>query len=195
MSLTSAQQKWYDKISRFVPSWWFAQSQDSPCYSVALFCAIAAMFSGLQDDVDDHFNSAFIGGATDPTLDTMGAEVSLTRGTGESDAAYRLRIQNFLQSTAAYAYLLAKINETLVTGVATLEETSQISFSDSDFYCDDPTSRMVDQLKTYDFFFVLIPQQGSDVRAAIISAIEANKAYGVSYDVLYLSAADTDPND
>ena len=196
MSLTQAQ--WYSKLSKFVPGWLFEDRAAAECYTVALFNAIAAVLSQIQSDSDSCFNSTFLTSSTTPVLDLMGAERSVLRNPGESDASYAARIQQIFNSSEL-SNLQALVNGVLNNGSAQFILNGQYGFHDDAMFCDDTTSRLMDGTKNYNYFTIIVPIQTGGtqavIQAAIITSIEQNKALGVAYDVLYLSSSDTDGDD
>src|SRR4051812_27763030 len=90
MALT--QDQWFEKIKKFVPSWYF----EKYVYAPAVFKAVAAVFQAIQEDTDDAQASTFILQSAAPVDDLHGDERNLPRGSGESDGSYNFRIQNAL---------------------------------------------------------------------------------------------------
>ncbi len=181
MALSAAQ--WNSKIKKFVPAWRFTEAPTEQ----AFFQAIAALFNAYDNDLDDHFNSTFYTRATTPILDDEGAERSVTRESGELDASYAARIQVIANSNNLTA-LKAAVDGCLNNGTSVFIENEQYGFMDDAMYCDDPDSLLLDSTKQYNFFTVIIPGQTAGdfaaILASIISALETDKALGVSYDVL-----------
>jgi hypothetical protein len=198
MSLTAAQQIWYDKIKKFVPSWWFEKQETNPCLTVAVFSATAAMFSGIEDDLFDQLDATFLMRSTTPVLDAEAAERGVYRDGGESDASLVARAQS-LFNTSYLTQIQQLLDAVLNNGTAFIIKPFNYGFMDCDMYGDDYSSRATDRDAYYNFFVVIIPVQTAGDQAAmrtkIITLLEANKALGVSYDVLYLSSSDTDTSD
>ena len=202
MSLNQAQ--WKAKIEKFVPSWYFEQSAG---LADAVFDAIAAVLAQVQSDVDSQQDSTFILDSSAPILDLLGQERGCIRNAGESDATYAVRIQNSLLTPVGRSEMQTVIDNCLNNGTAFIFENSQVGFLDdpdtSDTpgfaYLDDYYTRWVDSTKMYNWWTVIVPIQtggvDADIQAAIVSVIEANKALGTTYDILYRSSSDTDTDD
>lgn len=196
MALTRNQ--WYAKISKFVPSWWFEDAEADVCYAVALFQAIAAILEQVQKDADDQFDATFITRQTTPIEDLSGQERGIPRNPGESDVSYAARIQQ-LFGVSDEPNLQEVVDGVLNNGPAFLIENAVYGFYDDEFFLDDTVSRLLDLTAFYNWFTIIIPIQTAGdqavMQAAIITALEADKALGVTYDVLYGSVADTDTAD
>jgi hypothetical protein len=199
------QQQWYDKLKKFVPSWWFEKIQ----YSQALYQAVAATFLQLEQDSDDQFNATFITEATTPVLDAIGDERSIDRNTSETDALYRPRVQRITSATDK-ASLKALVDSFLLTGECTIYEAPlDAPYYARGFYC----GREAYLLEARrNFFLVVIPQQvhasysfyarsvyaarsnffgstdsSATIFASIIAALDRAKAFGVMYAILEIS--------
>ncbi len=65
--------QWYDKITKFVPSWYFQDADLSVCFSRGVFMAIAAVFQQIQQDCDDMVQQTYIvANPTAPLIDLHG---------------------------------------------------------------------------------------------------------------------------
>lgn len=191
MALTADQ--WYLKIRKFVPSWYFTGDEKTVCYTRGTFKAIAAVFAQLQDDTDSQQQSTFIMQSTAPVLDLLGDERSIARRPGEIDSVYRPEVRDVLFLPVGISQLQAVVNAALNNGVGFFRENAKYGFWDEDnaetdtfFY--DCSNWWLEREKFYAWWSLVIPYQTANAAAvltAVIAAIEANKALGTSYDVLY----------
>lgn len=196
------QDQWYKKLRSFVPSWVFEREK----YSVALFQAVAAVFAGLEKDSADQVAVTFLTGATAPTLDGHGAERSITRLTGEPDAAYVSRIQKITSSTDR-ASIEALVNSLLLIGPCTiLESPQQRPYVSRSTFCS-RGSYLIQGSRNY--FIIVVPNQthapysftsrskfcsratytgaissAPTLLASVIEAVDRTKAFGVMYSVV-----------
>jgi hypothetical protein len=196
--------QWYAKLQKFVPSWYF-EEPDGEC--AALYYSLAAMFSQIQEDTDSQQAACFILTSSAPVIDLIGAERECPRLPGESTAAYAVRMQNSLFLPVGETELQSVIDAALNNGEAFLIDNQEYGFfDDADItetngipYFDDYWTRWLISQKTYNWWTAIIPEQtgGVDatIQATIIASIEANKAEGTTYDILYKSASDTDTDD
>lgn len=188
--------EWYAKLKKFVPSWVFENEDQGLADGV--FYGLAAIYHQVQVDAEDHFNATFIQEAAAPVLDGLGFERHKDRTTGETDAAYRIRVRN-LRNASNLSDIQAAVDGQLHNGSATIIENISYGFFDDVMFCDDPTSRWMEGTKNPRFFTLIIPIQTggneSQIRANLVTVLEDAKALGVSYDILYLSSADTDTGD
>lgn len=194
MGLTTDQ--WYDKLKSWVPSWYFEGDEQQVCFSRGVFKGFAAILSQVQEDCDDQQASTFIMNDKDiaPIIDLHGAERNQPRN-GELDAPYKIRIRDSLFKHMDESALADSINAQLESGTVTMIENSQNGFFDDDIstaiFFDDSAdnSRWLDSHKWYNWWTAIIPLQPDADRdtifANVIAAIEANKAYGTTYDILY----------
>jgi hypothetical protein len=190
MALDQAQ--WYAKIKRWVPSWYFEKNQ----YAAAVFQGLAAVFAQIQQDIDDAQAATFILDSPGPVIDLLGDERDTPRLTGESDASYQPRVQNSLFQKVSLAQLQSLVNAVLNNGPAFFIDNEEYGyFDDPDvssnpgfLYYDDYYSRWISLSKWYNWFTVIIPAQtgGNDtlIQQAVVAALEANIAFGVTYDIL-----------
>lgn len=202
MALSQAQ--WYAKLRKFVPSWWFEEDDQAVCYAVALFEAMAAFWHQLQLDGDDAFNASFligndpINGNQTPYLDLRGQEVGKSRLGTDTNLTYAARIQEIF-GTSFYANLQAQVNACLNNGTAYFILNEQYGFFDDAMFCDDTVSRLLDGMKNYNWFTIIVPIQTAgvqaDIMAEIVTVLEENIALGTTYDILYRSTSDTDAAD
>jgi hypothetical protein len=162
------------------------------------------MFSAIQDDLNSQFNATFLGDCTTPILDLYGQERGITRALSESDGDYVTQIQNFYEQHRSYqSSIEAAVTAALGSADYQTSDNWNTAFMDGAMYCDDPMSRIIDSGKTTWFFNFVIAAFGTGtfsageqtILAAVVADIEENKASGTSYDILYLSSLDTDPND
>lgn len=206
MATAQTLQQWHDKIERWVPSWWF-QNQFGNQIADAIFWGQAAVYQRIEQDMLDQQSSTFITQSPAPIIDLLGDERSLPRNSGESDSAYESRVQNCLFLAVNETEIQAVVNADLNNGsVFFIENFSYGFFDDADLtetpgflYFDDYWSRVLDVTKFYNWWTLIVPLQtgGTDatIQAAVVSAIEANKALGTTYDILYESSSDTDSDD
>ncbi len=198
--------QWYEKIKRFVPSWYFEGEEKTICYTRGVFMGLAAVLAQVQDDVDSQQSATFIMSSDDvaPVTDLHGDERSIDRLVGESDADYRPRIRDGLFVPVGGVQIAAAVNAVLNNGEGFFFENAKYGFFDDAvnadaLFCDDTESRLTESTKWYNWWTVIIPIQTAGVQATImaniVAAIEANRAYGTTYDILYRSAADTDTGD
>lgn len=205
MAQTATQ--WYAKISKFVPSWYFEGQEQSVCFTRGVFKGLAAVLAQCQQDADDQQAATFIMNTVDvaPITDLHGAERNTPRGGGESDSSYRPRIRDALFKPVGSAELAIAVNAVLHNGVGDFIENSQNGFWDDGnttaIFWDDAAdnARWLDSHKWYNWWTLIVPIQTggvqADIRTAIVAAIEANKAFGTTYDILYKSTSDTDTED
>lgn len=146
------QQQYFDKITKFVPSWWFTTYK----YTPALFQAIAGVFSQISADCDDQQRETFITQANAPFLDLHGEERTKPRVVGELDPAYALRIQQITSQTD-YADLLANINNVLlVKGAKILQPPKDKLYLSRGSFCS--RDEYIDSFGL-NYFIVVIPKQ------------------------------------
>lgn len=196
MALTKDQ--WYAKLKTWVPSWYFEGEEKTVCFTRGTFKGFAAILSQISQDCDDQVNSTYIMNAADvaPIVDLHGAERNLTRN-GEIDSVYKPRIRDSLFKPVGSVQLAAAVNAVLVNGPAALIDNSSNGFFDDDnstAVCWDDTAqnaRWLESQKWYNWWTLIIPNQPpaqeDSVLTAVIAAIEANRAFGTTYDVLYLN--------
>jgi hypothetical protein len=189
--------QWYAKITKFVPSWYFERKDVSGALSPGVFKAIASVFQQLQQDTDDQQASTFITESAAPVLDLLGDERNTPRTLGESDISYAPRVQLALFVPVGESQLQMGVDGLLNNGTAFFIENEQYGFWDDPdtsedegfLYYDDDYSRWLELTKWYNWWTLIIPgQTAGDVTAilaSVISFIEANKALGTTYDVLY----------
>lgn len=187
-------QQWHDKIEKFVPRWYFEEIDG---LADAVFWGVAAVFHGIQQDVDDQQAATFITESEAPILDLLGDERSIIRNPGEGDPSYAGRIQSGLFVSVGLAELQTVVNAALNNGPAFFIENLQYGYYDDPdisetpgfLYYDDYYSRWLDLTKWYNWWTVIIPEQTAGdaniIKAAVISGIESNKAFGTTYDILY----------
>jgi hypothetical protein len=188
MALTKEQ--WFQKLKGWVPTWFFSSAE----YQEAHFYALAELLRLLQVEMEAHRDQTFILQSTAPTLDLHGAERSTTRFAAEPDAHYADRIR-LISNTVTVDVLDPAINATLNNGVCIFIENWAYGWFDEDaasaeeYFFDTEDTIWLDKTKTWNWFTVVIPIQTggtpSVIQSDIISAIEANKALGVAYDVMY----------
>ena len=208
MATAQTVDQWYAKLKKWVPGWWFENNNNlSVAVTSAIFYGAAAVYQQIEQDMLDQQAATFILNSPAPVLDLLGDERSVARTTGESDASFQPVVQNCLFRNVGQVELLALINAQLTVTPAFLIENEQYGFyDDADVsttngipYFDDYWSRWLSTQKTYNWWTVIIPIQtgGTDatIMANLISIIEANKALGTTYDVLYRSSSDTDTDD
>ena len=200
--------QWYAKLKKWVPSWWFENKYNKNIpVTEAIFYAAAAVYQRAEQDMIDQQSATFILDSPSPIIDLLGDERSLPRIVGESDGAYEIRVQNSLFRNVGEVILQSLIDSQLNNGNSFLIENEQYEFfDDPDLtttngipYFDDYWTRWLDFTKTYNWWTVIIPLQtggtAATIMANIIAVIEANKALGTTYDVLYESSSDTDTDD
>lgn len=93
MALT--QEQWYQKLKSWVPQWWFEQER----YNIAVFKAIAKVFSELESDIEAHIDETFITRASDHFLDAHGSERNVDRLSLEVDSLYADRIRRIINQS------------------------------------------------------------------------------------------------
>jgi hypothetical protein len=204
------QQQWFDKLKRFVPSWYFEDEN----HQVGHMMGLAKILETLQADAANHIAETFIRTAAGEFLDEHGDERTVVRSSGEQDDSYRERIR-ILTNTVTYTNLKALVDALLDTGTLLTEggdglltedgdslETSGRSYlvenwnygffddgvDETGLFFDAPDSVWLDRTKVYNWLTFIIPTQPSpdtNVKQAITDAIEYNKAVGITYDVIY----------
>lgn len=199
--------EWYAKLKKFVPSWYFEGDEADVCYTRGVFKGLAAVMAQIQADCDDQQAVTFIMNAADvaPFTDLHGSERSIPRKSAEIDTDYQPRIRDGLFVPVNQTEIESVVNACLNNGTGTFIENAIASFWDDDnttaIFFDDTAdnSRWLESQKTYNWWTVIIPIQTAGVQATImaniVAAIEANKAYGTTYDILYRSSSDTDTED
>lgn len=204
MALTTDQ--WYSKLKTWVPSWYFQGEEQSVCFTRGVFKGFAAVLSQIQTDCDDAQSSTFIMNAADvaPIVDLHGSERSQARN-GDLDAPYKIRIRDCLFKRVDALSLAAAADAVLNNGNVTMIENWQNGFCDDDnstaLFFDDSAdnARWLESTKWYNWWTMIVPIQTAgveaDIKTAIVAAIEANKAYGTTYDILFKSLSDTDVRD
>jgi hypothetical protein len=208
MATAQTLQQWHDKLKKWVPGWWFQNQYNmSVAVTDAVFFAAAAVFQQAEQDMLDQQAATFYTASPGPIIDLLGDERGLKRLAGQSDAAYDVSVQNCLFRNVGQVVIQAQINAQLNNGAAFFIENEQYGFyDDADVtqtngipYFDDYWTRFIPRTKTYNFWTAIIPLQTAGTQATImtniVAAIEANKALGTSYDILYESASDTDSDD
>ena len=179
-------QQWFDKISAWVPKWYFENEN----YQVAVFYALAKILNSADVEMRAQFDETFITRGTGLILDQHGYERSIERNSGESDANYRTRIQNF--SIALDPLSIATLASAfLLTGVANVVEHDIEGF----FFDRDS---MLDRQEIftdiyYCTFSVVVPYQGASGAAltalqAMVAAVNRAKALGTLYRMVETTA-------
>lgn len=193
--------QWHAKIKKFVPSWHF---ENPTGRENALFYATAALFQQIQQDSDDAQAQTFIMQSANPVDDLHGDERTIKRLSGELDAKYNPRIRDGIFIPVSKSQIQKAIDAQLNNGTSFLIENVTYGYYDDPdnnqaLFFDDYNSRRIDGRKFYNWWTAIIPLQTAgdqnQIRANIISAIEANKAEGTTYDILYRSSDDTDSED
>lgn len=150
MALT--QDQWYQKITKFVPSWYFEKG----VLSTPVFKAISAIFQQIQQDSDDSQKSTFITQASAPILDLHGDERGKSRLAGELDPSYALRIQKITSHTDRVS-IKSAVDALLIFGQCTIQEAPLDSL-----YCHRNTYCSRNQF-TLNYirnaFLILVPRQ------------------------------------
>lgn len=200
--------QWFAKLKKWVPSWYFENRFNrNVAVTEAIFYGAAAVYQQVEQDMIDQQSATFILDSPAPILDLLGDERSQIRTTGETDGSFQPVVQNCLFRNVGEVELLALVNAQLNNGPAYLIENEQaFFFDDPDVtetngipYFDDYWTRWLEHAKTYNWWTVITPIQTGGVDATImlnlIAIIEANKALGTTYDVLYGSSSDTDTDD
>jgi hypothetical protein len=189
-------QQWHDKVIKWVPSWYF-ENRYGNAVADGCFWAMAAVLQQVEQDMDDQQNATFIMQAVAPILDLHGDERSIYRTSGEADDVYDVQIQTGLFLSVCENELLTLINAVLNNGPAFMILNEQYGFcDDADVsetpgipYFDDQYSIYLALSKWYNWWTVIIPVQTggvvSSIAAALITAIENNKASGTTYDVVF----------
>jgi len=198
MATAQTVQQWHDKMVRWVPSWWFENKYGlSVSEADAVFYGLAAVFNRIEQDMLDQQAATFIMDSSAPILDLLGDERSCPRISGQADDVYDSIVQNCLFLSVNETQLDNVINACLNNGTCLMFENQVTGFySDPDvsetpgfLYYSDQYSIWLSLYKWYNWWTVLIPIQtgGSDmtIAAAIISAIQSNKAAGTTYDVVF----------
>lgn len=201
MALT--QQEWYDKLKNFVPTWWFSQGG---AYTPALFWAMAAVFTQLEEDSHDQFVSTFFTTSEAPVLDIIGYERQVDRISGEADALYVARVQN-ITSHSNVPDIKALVDSLLIVpGCEILEAPDDSPYCSRGAYCSRNTFMM--ELRQ-NYFLVVLPRQvhapysftsrsyfcsrsafagsvdvTSGIFPTIIAAVDAVKAFGVMWGMV-----------
>lgn len=180
------QQQWYDKISKWVPVWFFENEN----LQVAVFQAMAKLLESMDEEMRAQFDESFISRAANLTLDQHGYERSIFRLTGESDTNYALRIRNMTTSLDPVS-LEALVNSLLLTGTCVLTEHDyEGNFLGIDSFMDRSTI-FTDIF--YCVFSIIFEYQGASQEAedaimAIATAVNASKALGTLYRITELNA-------
>lgn len=208
MATAQTVDQWFAKLKKWVPSWYFENKFNrNVAVTEAIFYGAAAVYQQIEQDMLDQQAATFLLSSPGPIIDLLGDERSLPRIAGESDASYEVRVQNSLFRNVGEVELQALIDSQLhVTPSFLIENEQDFFFDDADVslthgipYFDDYWSRFLMIEKTYNWWTVIIPLQTGGVDATImtnvIAIIEANKALGTTYDVLYQDSADTDTDD
>lgn len=115
MALT--QEQWVNKLSGWVPAWFFERENKQ----VAYMRALALILSQLQEQVETEQQNTFIDQAVDEVLDLHGDERTTPRLTDELDIPYRTRIKN-LANKSNRPDLKALVDDLLRVGVCTIVE-------------------------------------------------------------------------
>jgi hypothetical protein len=175
-------QQWFDKISAWVPKWYFEDEN----YQVAVFYALAKILNSADVEMRAQFDETFITRGVGLILDQHGYERSILRNSGESDANYSERIRQF--AIALDPTNLAALATTfLVTGAATIyEHDLQIDGLDVDLFCD---RECILTDIYYCVFTVKVPYQGVGAPGlaaleAVATAVNASKALGTLYRIV-----------
>lgn len=195
-------EQWYEKLRAWVPSWWFEQER----YNVAVFMATAAMFQRVEQDTLDHFNTTFLGQATNPVLDLIASERGITRMAGESDSALVVRIQRITSQTDKTAIKQAVDKLLIVAGCKILEAPQNSPYASRRCFA---SRDEIECSFKENLFTIVVPKQihvpysfvsrlnfasrsnfaGTSTTstaeyASIITAVNAMKAFGVMYRIV-----------
>jgi hypothetical protein len=204
------QQQWYDKIKRFLPSWYFEDLNHQHGHLMGL----SKLMETFQADVAAHIGETFIETAAGDFLDEHGDERTVLRLSGELDPSYRERIR-ILTNTVTYTNLKNLVDALLDSGNLLTEDGDGLLtedgegldaagrsylfenwnygyFDDGDdetaLFIDAPNSVWLDGTKVYNWLTFIIPTQPSPdtvIKQTITDAIEYNKAAGITYDIIY----------
>lgn len=179
------QQEWFDKLSTWVPKWYF----EDETYQVAVMQALAKLLASADTEMRAQFDETFISRAADEMVDQHGYERSISRYSGESDANYAGRIQNLAINLDPVS-LATLATAFLVTGTATVyEHDIDGIYGDRDSFLD---RREIMSDINYCAFSVVVPYQGVGspgltALEAVANAVNAAKALGTLYHLVELS--------
>lgn len=199
--------EWYEHIATFIPGW---QLSEDVHFNRAAIRSMAGLFARLEQDADDHFDQTFIMKATGAILALHGAEVGKDPIPGETQAAYRLRIQR-VRNSSDKASILAAVNALLPVGPAVIVEAQKDApYCSRGVFCSRGTRLMS---FPRNFFLIIVPSQGhtpwsslnrdayanrgsyvgtlvpiSQAYTNIIAAVNEMKAFGVLYGIVEKSA-------
>lgn len=183
-------EKWEAKLRSFMPSW---MSQDTSPRALAVISGLAAMMAAIEQDVNDVMDQAFIGRAVGEYLDLHGEDRNKPRLDGETDGAYRARIRE-IATSVYFAQLKAIVDGGLNNGESQLYEDDTLrTFANGEYFAGNNAFAAGDRYANN--FSVVVPKQiippkddgtvedSSKLLNNIISAINGERAFGVSWDL------------
>jgi hypothetical protein len=171
VALTKSQ--WFAKLKRWVPTWFW----ETENYNSAAFNGVADALSELQTEVDYHIDQTKLLDAEGEYLDQHGSERTITRFTGESDAAYAIRIQN-LSNPSNPDDIEAMLDAVIAPGTRYIIREMPVGLMFAKNRCF-ATRKWVTSGCKYNEFSIVIEPQTQQVYDAISEALQAMKAQGV----------------
>lgn len=198
------QEQWYIKLQSYVPLWFFEESGGE---AEADFWALAKVLETIQQVGSNHIKETYIDQATGEYLDEHGNDRNKVRTSDDTKETFRAKIKRIISSANLNA-IKRLVDAILINGESTIiEHHSAENFCDAGAYLDRNVIGTDDLL--YNFFSILVYHQipepdafcdrlsfcdredmiGSDVSDPkifenIVAAVNANKAYGVSYRLI-----------
>lgn len=172
--------EWYARLRSWVPGWVFEEEKAN----VALFMGMARVLELIQSDVEILFGQTMIDEAESPFLELHGDERNVFRISGESDAAFRIKIKT--KSTKPQVSLpdIELIVNSLITeGVARIIEDWK-----GDTYCDrgsflNRRNILVDPID-HAFTILVDTQSDTSIFQILVEAVNRAKAFGVVYRIV-----------
>jgi len=204
------QAQWLEHLKRFVPRWQFEDGSKDSKFNLGVFNAVAAIFSELESEADEHITETFIMQSSAPIIDLHGDERGKTRASGELTPPFAMRVQR-ITNTSDKVDIKAAVDALLVRGECTIFEAPADSPYLSRGVYLNRNAVLMDMKRNY--FLISVPSQahapwsslgrdayasrgaylGSEVQLSqayinIIAAVNDMKAFGVMYGIVEKSA-------
>lgn len=130
--MTVLQEKWFNKIKSWIPTWFYEDRKLETAYLKAL----AKILASAQIDMEDQAAMTFIDTSVAGFLELHGNERGIERNAGEFDPSYRIRIRNALTSNADKSSLKRLVDTILINGKCAIIEDfeNDLFFNRSTFF-------------------------------------------------------------
>lgn len=148
---SKTQQELYEKLSNWVPTWFFEQQ----FYQEAVFQSIAKMWEAMDLSIAELEDMTYICRSIDEYLEEHAFERNVRRQSGESDPSLQDRTKNIVNQSNCPA-LKSIVDNLLCTGESIFIEADGFAFFDRDAFFNRGD---IFATKKYNYFYIVIPEQ------------------------------------